>query len=92
MRMAQHVPCSDHGSRLRIRMRIISVGRLKAFREQLEHSDAEQPLPTWVSRARVVEILNRKRALTLSMIRALSRLPDLPAGALVQAYTVNRVG
>jgi HTH-type transcriptional regulator/antitoxin HigA len=38
----------------------------------------------------VAEILNRKRALTLPMIRALSRLLDLPADALVQAYAVKR--
>ena len=35
--------------------------------------------PAIGSRARVAEILNRRRALTLPIIRALSRLLDLPA-------------
>jgi HTH-type transcriptional regulator/antitoxin HigA len=38
----------------------------------------------------VAEILNRRRALTLPMIRALSRLLDLPAEVLVQGYEVKR--
>jgi HTH-type transcriptional regulator/antitoxin HigA len=53
----------------------------------LERRDLE---PAIGGRARVAEILNRKRALTLPMIRALSRLLDLPADALVQAYAVKR--
>ncbi len=44
--------------------------------------------PAIGSRARVAEILNRRRALTLPMIRALSRLLDLPADVLVQQYPV----
>lgn len=46
--------------------------------------------PAIGSRARVAEILNRKRALTLPMIRALSRLLDLPADVLVQPYEMAR--
>jgi len=46
--------------------------------------------PAIGSRARVAEILNRRRALTLPMIRALSRLLDLPADVLTQAYDVKR--
>lgn len=46
--------------------------------------------PAIGSRARVAEILNRRRALTLPMIRALSRLLDLPADILVQAYLVKQ--
>jgi HTH-type transcriptional regulator/antitoxin HigA len=46
--------------------------------------------PAIGSRARVAEILNRRRALTLPMIRALSRLLDLPVDVLVQAYEVKR--
>jgi HTH-type transcriptional regulator/antitoxin HigA len=53
----------------------------------LERRDLE---PAIGSRARVAEILNRRRALTLPMIRALSRLLDLPADALVQDYPVIR--
>lgn len=47
--------------------------------------------PAIGSRARVAEILNRRRALTLPMIRALSRLLDLPADVLVTGYELRRV-
>ena len=47
--------------------------------------------PAIGSRARVAEILNRRRALTLPMIRALSRLLDVPADVLVAGYEVRRV-
>jgi HTH-type transcriptional regulator/antitoxin HigA len=40
--------------------------------------------PAIGSRARVAEILNRRRALTLPMIRALSRLLEIPADVLIQ--------
>jgi HTH-type transcriptional regulator / antitoxin HigA len=53
----------------------------------LERRDLE---PAIGSRARVAEILNRKRALTLPMIWALSRLLDMPADVLVQAYPLKR--
>ena len=46
--------------------------------------------PAIGSRDRVAEILNRRRALTLPMIRALGRLLDLPVDVLVQAYEVKR--
>lgn len=42
--------------------------------------------PAIGSRARVSEIMNRKRALTLPMIRALSRLLHIPADVLVRQY------
>jgi len=38
------------------------------------------------SRGRVSEILNRKRPLTLPMVRALSALLDIPTEVLVQPY------
>ena len=38
-----------------ISMRIISVGRLKAFWEQPAHRDAEQPLRAWVKVVRTAE-------------------------------------
>jgi HTH-type transcriptional regulator/antitoxin HigA len=44
--------------------------------------------PAIGSRARVAEILNRRRALTLPMIRALSKLLDLPVDVLVAGYEV----
>ena len=53
----------------------------------LQRRDLE---PAIGSRARVAEILNRRRALTLPMIRALSRLLGLPADVLVQDYPVKR--
>lgn len=42
--------------------------------------------PAIGSRGRVSEILNRKRPLTLPMVRALSVLLDLPMDVLVQEY------
>jgi HTH-type transcriptional regulator/antitoxin HigA len=52
----------------------------------LQRRDLE---PAVGSRARVAEILNRRRALTLPMIRALSRLLNLPADVLVQEYVLK---
>jgi len=52
----------------------------------LRRSDLE---PAIGSRARVAEILNRRRALTLPMIRALSRLLDIPADVLIQPYETS---
>jgi HTH-type transcriptional regulator/antitoxin HigA len=45
--------------------------------------------PAIGSRARVAEVLNRRRALTLPMIRALSRALDIPADVLIQPYELN---
>lgn len=45
--------------------------------------------PAIGSRGRVTEILNRKRAMTLPMIRELSKLLALPADILVQAYPLH---
>lgn len=42
--------------------------------------------PAIGSRGRVSEVLNRKRPLTLAMVRALGKLLDIPAEILVQAY------
>ena len=42
--------------------------------------------PAIGSRGRVSEVLSRKRALTLPMVRALSALLDIPTDVLVQAY------
>jgi len=42
--------------------------------------------PAIGSRGRVSEILNRKRPLTLPMVRALSALLDIPADVLVRDY------
>ena len=41
------------------------------------------------SRGRVSEVLNRKRALTLPMVRTLSALLDIPTDVLVQAYNTQ---
>jgi HTH-type transcriptional regulator/antitoxin HigA len=45
--------------------------------------------PAIGSRARVAEVLNRRRPLTLPMIRALSRLLNIPADVLIQPYKTN---
>jgi HTH-type transcriptional regulator/antitoxin HigA len=42
--------------------------------------------PAIGGRGRVSEVLNRKRALTLPMVRALSALLDIPTDVLVRAY------
>ena len=42
------------------------------------------------SRARVSEVLNRKRALTLEMIRRLHRGLGIPAEVLIQPYTASK--
>ena len=42
--------------------------------------------PAIGSRGRVSEVLNRKRLLTLPMVRALSALLDIPTDILVQPY------
>lgn len=42
--------------------------------------------PAIGSRGRVSEIMTRKRPLTLPMVRALSKLLDIPTGVLAQAY------
>lgn len=45
--------------------------------------------PAIGSRGRVSEILNRKRPLTLPMVRALSALLNLPTNVLVQPYELR---
>ena len=54
--------------------------------KQLSRRDLE---PAIGSRARVAEVLNRRRALTLPMIRRLSRLLDIPADVLIQPYKTS---
>jgi HTH-type transcriptional regulator / antitoxin HigA len=51
--------------------------------KQFSRRDLE---PAIGSRARVAEVLNRRRPLTLPMIRALSALLDIPADVLIQPY------
>ena len=46
--------------------------------------------PAIGARNRVAEVLNRKRPLTLPMIRRLSGLLELPADILVQPYDMHR--
>lgn len=53
--------------------------------KQLTRRDLE---PAIGSRARVAEVLNRRRALTLPMIRRLERLLDIPADVLIQSYAI----
>jgi HTH-type transcriptional regulator/antitoxin HigA len=65
----------------------IAAVRFMMEQKGLNRRDLESAIG---SRARVAEILNRRRALTLPMIRALSRLLDLPAEVLVQGYELKR--
>lgn len=52
--------------------------------------DRADLIPMIGSRARVSEILNRKRPLTLEMIRRLAEGLSIPADALVPEYPLNR--
>ena len=46
--------------------------------------------PAIGDRGRVSEVLTRKRPLTLPMVRALSKLLDIPPAVLVQPYPLRR--
>ena len=46
--------------------------------------------PLLGSRARVAEILNRRRTLTLEMIRRLHTALGIPAEILIQPYSTNQ--
>ena len=54
----------------------------------LNRSDLEKVM--FCGRGRVSEILNKKRALTLSMIRALNQAFQIPSEVLVQEYALSR--
>ncbi len=54
--------------------------------KRLSRRDLEPPIG---SRARVAEVLNRRRALTLPMIRRLADLLDIPAAVLIQPYDLR---
>jgi HTH-type transcriptional regulator/antitoxin HigA len=45
-----------------------------------------------VGRGRVSEILNKRRALNLNMIRKLNERLQIPPSVLIAAYTLNRPG
>jgi HTH-type transcriptional regulator/antitoxin HigA len=47
--------------------------------------------PLLGSRARVAEILNRRRTLTLEMIRRLHSALGIPAEILIQPYSISKV-
>jgi len=63
----------------------ISAIEFMMGQKQLTRRDLEPAIGT---RARVAEVLNRRRHLTLPMIRALSRLLDIPADVLIQPYDI----
>jgi len=65
----------------------IEAIRARMEQENLRQRDLE---PMIGSRGRVSEILSRKRALTLPMIRRLSRGLDLPAEVLIQETPLAR--
>ncbi len=56
------------------------------FMMEQKHLTRRDLEPAIGSRARVAEVLNRRRALTLPMIRSLNRMLDIPADVLIQAY------
>jgi HTH-type transcriptional regulator/antitoxin HigA len=65
---------------------------IEAIRARMEQKDLRQRdlEPMIGSRGRVSEILSRKRALTLPMIRRLSKGLDLPAEVLIQETPLVR--
>lgn len=67
----------------------IDAIRIRMEQKNLRQRDLE---PMIGSRGRVSEILSRKRALTLPMIRRLSEGLDVPAGVLIQKVPITRRG
>ncbi|MBI3513047.1 MAG: transcriptional regulator [Proteobacteria bacterium] len=65
----------------------IELIRFQMAQRRLRTSDL---VPAIGPLSRVSEILNRRRSLTLEMIRRLQDLLDIPAGALVQPYRLSR--
>lgn len=65
----------------------IDVIRVRMEEKKLRPRDLEVMIG---SRARVSEILSRKRALTLPMIRRLSKGLDIPAEVLIQEIKLER--
>jgi HTH-type transcriptional regulator / antitoxin HigA len=60
------------------------------FMMEQKHLSRRDLEPAIGSRARVAEVLNRRRTLTLPMIRRLSGLLDIPADVLIQSYKMMR--
>ena len=52
----------------------------------MKRKDLEPPLG---SRSRVSEVLNRKRKLTMEMVRSINARMNIPAETLIQDYTVQ---
>lgn len=73
--------------------RIDTPDPIEAIRVRMEQKNLRpRDLQSMVgSRGRVSEILSRKRALTLPMIRKLSRGLDLPADVLIQEVPTARL-
>lgn len=63
---------------------------IEAIRIRMEEMNLKQKdlIPEIGGRGRVSEVLNRKRPLTVGMIRRLSEKLDLPADILIQDYTL----
>ena len=74
---------SPEGERLDVLATLVEVYEQK----QLTRRDLE---PAIGGRTRVSEVLNRRRALTLPMIRALSQMLDIPADVLIQPYETTQ--
>jgi len=71
--------------------RILPPDPIEAIIHQMESQDLSRKdlEPLIGSRARVSEILNRKRSLTLSMIRKLQKGLGISAEILVKAYNIH---
>lgn len=64
----------------------IEAIKFRMEQENLSRKDLETIFGT---RARVSEILSKKRALTLSMIRNIHEKLGIPARVLIKSYTIN---
>lgn len=64
---------------------------IEAIKIRMEEMNLSQKdlIPEIGGRSRVSEVLNKKRPLTVGMIRRLSENLDLPANILIQDYTLN---
>lgn len=75
---AAHYPIDNPDPIFAIEARLEALG--------LERKDLEKAIG---SRGRVSEVLNKKRKLTLDMIRELTELLEIPAKTLIQDYRIR---
>jgi HTH-type transcriptional regulator / antitoxin HigA len=101
--LMEAIPGTPEGDRLDVLVTLIEAYEarhwsiekpdpIEAIRIRMEHKNLRQRdlEPMIGSRRRVSEVLSRKRALTLPMIRRLAKGLDLPADVLIQEVPISR--